>query len=276
MAIFQVDTMKAIISSTEDDKYLFFIPIVAWCWKKLDVQTICFIPSGRISALKIDLIFEVLQKVDTPVEFHVFDCAEGKEATYAQCSRLYAGALDLLDDEILVTSDADMALFKLPIPELIDSSVQFNVFGSDLVPPKQIPMCYVSAKASDWKLAFSKGRSLQQCLDELLKNIESATMKSDYWGKDQEEMFNSLYLHPIVIQDNPRARPGTQFASNRCDRDDINWRSYLGGYLVDAHLWRPGYTDENFANILELLQTQYPNDHFDWLIKYRNDYVSLL
>jgi len=270
--------MKCVISCTFDDNYFFFLPITVWCWNKLGVDVIVFFPilRGVEHAERFYLSQGTMKRNNSKWEMHQFECPKHKDATYAQCSRLYAGALDLSDDEILVTSDADMALFKLPIPELIDSSVQFNVFGSDLVPPKQIPMCYVSAKASDWKLAFSKGRSLQQCLDELLKNIESATMKSDYWGKDQEEMFNSLYLHPIVIQDNPRARPGTQFASNRCDRDDINWRSYLGPDLIDAHLWRPGFTDENFANILELLQTQCPEDNFQWLIDYRTAYLALL
>lgn len=78
---------------------------------------------------------------------------------------------------------------------------------------------------------------------------------------------------PILI---PRARPGTQFAANRVDRDDINWRAYVNDDLVDAHLWRPGYTDENFANIMELLTMKYPNEDFTWLRTYNEQYKNLL
>ena len=117
------------------------------------------------------------------------------------------------------------------------------------------------------------GKSYQNCLDELLGDIECENMRGNYWSKDQQNLWENTCDIAYLIG---RARPGTQFADNRVDRDDANWRSYLNDNLIDAHLWRPGYTDENFANIIELMTTMYPNDDFSWLVEYNEKYKALI
>jgi hypothetical protein len=262
--------MKAIISTTFDDKYLFFLPIVTWCWNKLGVDVICFVPVSDWN-LRTCLVWDTLVKNRFKYKIKEFAAPEHKEATYAQCSRLYASCLDLPEDEILVTSDIDMAVFELPIcPEH-----GINIFGADLVPDKQYPMCYAVAKKQTWERAFgTKGNTYQKCLDELLGDIECENFRGNYWGKDQEELFNGTQKVNKFLMS--RARPETQFADSRVDRDDVNWRSYVNDFLIDAHLWRPGYTDENFANIMELLRMKYPDDNFDWLTSFRAEYIKLL
>jgi hypothetical protein len=267
--------MKAVVSTTYSDTYLFFLPIITWCWNKLGVEVICFSPEHRVMAMgKLELINRVMQKMKCSV--HYFKSPEHKEATYAQCSRLYAAALDLPKHEILITSDVDMAIFNIPK----HMGGFMAIFGHDLVPPKQVPICYISGAVDEWRKRFKiMWRTYQECLDDLLGNIEADHFRGNYWAKDQEEAYNNLlgghwpsnYAHLL-----PRAKPGTQFASHRVDRDDINWRSYCGPDLIDAHLWRPGYEESNFNNIMELLQTQYPNDDFDWVRNYRNEYIKLL
>jgi len=274
--------MKAVISTTYDDKYLFFWPIVAFCWDKLNVGTICFAPESRHydarQSEKMGLIADMLirLKLRQVFQFYKFECPEHKEATYSQCSRLYAAALDLPNDEVLITSDVDMAVFR--VPPMMDFG--FSIFGTDLVPFGQMPMCYISATKHDWQRAFNPAElTYQAALDRLLKDIECENFRGNYWAKDQEEAYRKIkqyqydgnWLHQF-----DRARPGTQFANHRVDRDDINWRSYCTPCLMDAHLWRPGYTDENFSNIMELLMTQYPNEDFGWLISYRSEYIKLL
>lgn len=270
--------MKAIISTTYDDKYLFFLPIVTWCWNKLEVDVICFMPylNGEDQNKRIDVVNDALRSFGSKHQYVGFEAPEHKEATYAQCSRMYAAALDLPDDEVLVTSDIDMVVFQIP-PKLENG---FSVFGTDLVPIGQMPMCYISATRHDWLRAFNPSQmTYQAVLDQLLGGIECENFRGNYWAKDQEEAYKKIIYYKYMdgwLHQFDRARPGTQFAGNRVDRDDINWRSYCGPHLIDAHLWRPGYTNENFANILELLQTQYPEDNFQWLIDYRNQYIQLL
>ncbi len=276
---------KAIISSTYDDRYLYFIPLATWCWNKLGVDVICFMPhltANTDNNKKVDLILKTVRENKLSIKFHEFTSPKHKEATYAQVARLYAACLDLPEHEVLITGDVDMAMFKVPPHEN-----GITIFGSDLVPDGQFPMCYASGTVKEWRKVLKiqygalseKGKmalsikTYQQCLDELLGDIECENMRGNYWGKDQETLWQHTKDIAIKI---PRARHGTQFADNRVDRDDINWRAYVNDELVDAHLWRPGYTDENFANILELLTMKYPSENFQWLIDYTNAYKQLL
>ena len=149
--------MKAVISSTYDDKYLYFLPIVTWCWQKLGVDVICFYPKqlrtgegvSEQNAKKYWLIFETCEKNNLSIEFHRFKCPEHKEATYAQCSRLYAACLDLPEDEVLVTGDVDMAVFEIP-----PHYGNITIWGNDLVPHGQYPICYASGTVRYWRAYF--------------------------------------------------------------------------------------------------------------------------
>lgn len=268
--------MKAIISTTYDDKYLYFLPIVTWCWNKLGVDVICFLPKMRNNNQpyfdeKMKLITKYLpERFGVRLEF--FDCPEHKEATYSQCSRLYGACLDFPEDEVLITSDVDMAVFKLP-----PYHGGFTIFGGDLVPDGQYPMCYASATAKEWRQAFKlNNKTYQQCLDETIGKEECENMRGNLWSRDQETLKNMIMADASFITNVKRARPGTQFSDNRIDRDDINWRSYMNENLIDAHLWRPGYTEENFPKIMELMTTMYPQDDFNWLIEYNEKYKQLL
>lgn len=264
--------MKAVISSTNDPVYSFFIPITAWCWNMLNVDVVCFVPGNVSEVTKFAMDTMNFNGENRNLSYG-FNCPEHKEATYAQCSRLYGACLDLPEDEIIISSDIDMGVFSLP--PIYEGKM--TVCGVDLVPKGQVPMCYISAPVKEWRRVFKlNGRTCQQLLDNLLGSIECENFRGNYWAKDQEEAYEKIISANPRVVEIPRARPGTQFASNRVDRDDINWRSYVNDDLVDAHLWRPGYTDQNFANIMELLQMKYPEENFQWLIDYRNEYLKLL
>ena len=264
--------MKAIISSTYNNQYLYFLPIVTWCWNKLGVDVICFMPYRNTSLGRFILVSDTLTKQNMKGVIYNFDAPEHKEATYAQCLRNYAACLDLPEDELLVTSDVDMALFKTP--SYVDNGL-FSVFGYDLVPQGQYPQCYVTAPVKMWRETFGLyNKTYQQAIDDLLGDDECEHYRGCRWSVDQEQSFLNISKvnHNLIA----RARPGTQFASNRVDRDDTNWRSYVNDELIDAHLWRPGYEENSFNNILELLQMKYPNENFNWLVEYTEKYKQLL
>jgi hypothetical protein len=262
--------MKAIISTTYDDKYFFFLPIVSFLWNKMKVAVECFTPMPLPEHFKkIDLVRNAFASNALKVRVNYFDCPEHKKATYAQCSRLFGSCLTLPDDEIIVVSDIDMANFKLP-----PYGGDITIFGFDLVPHGQYPMCYATGRVSDWRSVMeTSGKTLQQCLDELLGGIECDNMRGNYWAKDQETLWDNTCDRAVHI---PRARPGTQFASNRVDRDDSFWRDRLNHDVIDAHLWRPGYEDENFEKIIELIQFFYPNDDLTWMREYQQQYKALI
>jgi hypothetical protein len=267
--------MKAVISTTYSDTYLFFLPIVTYCWNKLGVDVICFSPEFRVMEMpKLELINQTMQPMKCDVLY--FKCPEHKESTYAQCSRLYASALDLPEDEVLITSDVDMALFK--IPENMGGFM--SIFGHDLVPPKQVPICYLSGAVAEWRKRFKiMGRTYQECLDDLLGAIEADHFRGNYWAKDQEEAYNRIMGDPWPSGHAhllPRAKPGTQFATNRLDRDDAFLLERLSPEIIDYHMSRPGFEENNFNQILTVLKYYYPEDSFDWLKQYREQYIQLL
>lgn len=266
--------MKAIISSTYDDLYIWNIPLVTWAWNRLGVDVICFMPYSRdpMNCPNGDLVLKTIQDNGLKCQFQWFWAAPHKEATYAQCLRNYAACLDLPENQILITSDVDMLLLQLPF---WFNNTTMTVIGSDLVSNGQFPQCYIVGDVVHWREAFKlNGKTYQQAIDELLKDDECENYRGCRWSVDQEQSFLNISKvnHNLI----PRARPDTQFAANRVDRDDINWRAYVNDDLVDAHLWRPGYTDENFANIMELLTMKYPNEDFTWLRTYNEQYKQLL
>jgi hypothetical protein len=206
-----------------------------------------------------------------------FIVADDKAATYAQCSRLYAAALpDIPYDEVLITGDVDMAVFTTQFYFDAIKPYFITVIGADLVPEKQYPMCYIATSAKYWRemMWIREGETVQEKLDQLLGHIECDHFKGNYWGKDQETAWNHIIASglPRILVD--RAAPGTQFATRRADRD--GWPQVIPPDIIDAHLPRPGYTEENFAKILNLFQTMYPNEDFDWMVEYRNEYVKLI
>lgn len=267
--------MRAVISSTFDSKYLFFLPITTFLWNKLGVDVICFLPAMKFKGEqdKIYLINHAIMSHCSGLNMqYTFVCPEHKEATYAQCSRLYGACLDLPEDEILCVSDVDMVLFQ--VPPYVGG---FTVFGSDLVPEKQYPMCYISASVKDWRSAFElNGKMYQHALDELLGHIEAEHFRGNYWGKDQEEAFNKISTSGIDVNLVPRARPQTQWATKRYDRDDAYILDRLSLDTIDYHLNRPGYEQNNFNIIMTVLKYHYPNEDFSWLEEYRRKYMELL
>lgn len=271
--------MKAILSTTYDDKYLFYLPITTWSWNKLGIDVVCFIPDdkskGRIIQRKRKCVRNYFQRQGCNFLVN-YDSSIDKEATYAQCSRLYAGGLPLFQDhETLITGDVDMAVFNTEYFDRLNDG-NIHVVGTDLVPNNQYPMCYIAMAAQYWRsvMWIDFGQSAQEKLDDLLGPLECEHFAGNYWAKDQETAYNMIKESGLPINRHLRASPGTQFATQRADRD--GWPEIFPDDIIDAHLPRPGYTPENFAKILNLFQAMYPEDDFTWMIDYHKEYIKYI
>lgn len=281
--------MKAVISSTYDNRYLYFIPICVWAWNKLGVDVICFMPeikdffkfeSGILTEIDFDndkrvkLINETMIHKGMKFSMPRFSAPEHKEATYAQCSRLYGACLDLPEDEVIITSDIDMAVFKVPPFAHLGG---FTVLGADLVPDGQLPMCYATATVKDWRDAFElNGITYQQALDRLLGEDECQDYRACRWSVDQEQLRIKIFNSNGSINLLTRSNGQNQFAQNRYDRDDQFILDRLSPDTIDFHMNRPGYEEKNFEIILTILKYHYPQDDFEWLKKYTEEYNKLL
>lgn len=268
--------MTAVISTTYDDKYFFLLPITTWCWNKLGIDVICFIPKERneLDYKKMQLLFA--QNAFLLPNFVQFDAPADKKVTYAQCSRLFAASLNGIPDKtVLISSDVDMAVFGNYFEECIAGPGEIHIHGYDLTPPGQYPICYVQGDLAAWRKLLLIERDYQQHLDDLLGNIECEHFAGNYWCKDQETLYNAVSANRVPVVYKHRAQPGTQFATRRLDRDDTFMLERLSPDIIDYHMHRPGYTDGAFANILAVLSYFYPNEDFQWLIDYRDKYLKL-
>lgn len=270
--------MTAVFSTTYDDLYLFYLPIVSWSWNKIGCKSICFLPHSLPVETTETQKFALAEKYCQDISFYRFDAPDHKKATYAQCSRLYAAALDLPDDEVLVTTDIDMAVFNPAYFRQLTSG-QIHVVGHDLVPAGQYPICYVAMPVKTWKqvMHITAGVPVQNYLDELLSALECDHFRGNYWGKDQETIYFNLTYGDFgawTIVKHERAKHPHGFATRRADRD--GWPDAALPDIIDAHLPRPGYTDDNFSKIYRLFEQMYPNEDIGWMQEYRNQYLHLL
>lgn len=273
--------MKAVISSSHDDKYYYFIPIVVYLWKKLGVDVICF-----TEGLNFPVVTEEDEKwvrkahlvehytKGSGLIFKAVLAPKNKMCTYLQCSRLYGACLDLPEDEVIITSDIDMAVFKVPPFAHLGG---FTVLGADLVPDGQLPMCYATATVKDWRDAFElNGITYQQALDRLLGEDECQDYRACRWSVDQEQLRIKIFNSNGSINLLTRSNGQNQFAQNRYDRDDQFILDRLSPDTIDFHMNRPGYEEKNFEIILTILKYHYPQDDFEWLKKYTEEYNKLL
>ena len=267
----------AVISTTYDPKYLWYLPITTWVWNKMGFKVVCFMPYGHTDGDEYmgNLVVDTLVKEGLNGVRHYFDCPKHKEATYSQCSRLYASAVDLPEDETLVISDIDMLVLNtdyfLPAADGI-----IDIYGADLVPPNQYPMCYGVANVGTWRKLIGEGTP-QQHLDRLLGHIECENMRGNYWASDQENLYNLIHSNDEVdYRLHNRAKPGTQFATQRLDRDDSFILDRLSPDIWDYHMNRPGYEPQNFEKIMAILSYYFPHEDLSWVEFYNKSFVNLL
>lgn len=261
--------MHAILSATNNDLYAFPLPFTVYSWNKIGINCLVFVPKS--GGEKIELAKKYCSVLNT---FKTFNSPLHKEPTYSQVSRLFGCCVEFPGDEVLITGDADLCVFGDYLLKANDGGV--HVFGSDLVAGDQLPMCFLAAPADKWRniMWAPPGFGYQYYLDELLGPIESQHFRSDQWCFDQNLAYKNFIKSGLPIVMHNRAAPGTQFATRRADRD--GWPQAFSPDLIDAHLPRPGYTEENFAKIINLFKSMYPNEDFQWMIDYRNEYLNLI
>lgn len=260
-----------------DDKYYWYLPLTVWGWNKLGYNVVCFMPidTSPLLSSKTALINNALESINAKLRIEHFISEEHKSATYCQVSRLLACCLDLSEKEQLVVSDIDMLFLSQDYIKPAGWAI-IDVYGADLVPPNQFPMCYLSGTVETWRLLFGS-KTYQQWLDEIVGSIESDHFRGCQWSLDQDNAYRLIKGSETVdyITHN-RARQGTQFASKRYDRDDAYILDRLSPDTIDYHMNRPGYEPQNFEIIMKVLQYHYPNDGFDWLKDYNEQYKKLL
>ncbi len=254
-----------IVSTNENHSYLFFLPLVCLAWKKLgwnvhciytgDIDNESFVLAKRFS----DCTFSYIQK-----PFNVM-----RNETLTQVSRLYAA--EYLDG-YLMTSDIDM----LPLSNYwrFDEN-KITCWGRDLS-DRHYPICYIGASQENWKLLMG-GCNMENDLE---KNIAyKSEIFSEWWQVDQDIVTNKIdnLLEKNLLDVKPRGiAPNTHYPLGRIDRG--NWTKTLEQpERIDAHLLRPGFVDDNWFQILNLVSACFGlnEDEINELEKYKNLYAYI-
>lgn len=270
--------MTAIISSTYDKNYWFFVPIVSWLWNKIGVDVICFTPvvyTTDEDFKKWSLLMDTIEDNNIKCTIYDFYTEKHKAATYAQTVRLYAACLTLPENEVLITSDCDMGVFGDYLKQF-DGNIQ--LFGADLLEgEKMYPMCYCSATVKQWRqiMNIDYGEdSYQDKLDSTLGVIETDHFRGNYWCFDQENLYNGILKSGLPVTMYPRAKLPERFASRRLDRDDSFLMERDVTDIIDFHFPRPGH--EHIENTLTIFKRKFPDENFDWIRTFTEQYKALL
>jgi hypothetical protein len=269
--------MTAVVSTDYNDKYLWYLPLTVWAWNKIGYDVICFMPYENTgnTFMHVSKTLTELPKGFNNVIYN-FKAEEHKAATYCQVSRLLACCLDLPEQEQLVVSDIDMLFFSKDYIKPASWAI-IDVYGADLVPPNQFPMCYLSGTVQTWRALLGEKKTYQEYLDEIVGVIECENFRGCQWSLDQDLIHRLITKSEQVdFVGHNRTNGQNQFATRRYDRDDSYILDRLSPDTIDFHMNRPGYEDANFEKIMAILIYHYPNENFEWIINYNHQYKTLL
>lgn len=253
---------KAVISVTNDVNYLPFLPFAIYSWNKLGASVIVIVDEETSNSKQFNFLTQV---VDLDFEIMTFSCMPNETVTYSQVGRLF-GAINQLDETVLITSDVDMCVFDESL--LNDPFESIVVTGIDLPSSdlSQIPMCYTSMRAANWKKVFSINQSIS-----LSENISLALNPRKPIDRAEEWFFDQLYLSKKVLESKiplvgveRRLNDTHRIATRRADRD--GWPNDMSfDNIIDAHLPRPITDHENFLKIKRLFELKYSSHDLAWI-----------
>lgn len=230
--------MQYVINSTDNNLfYAYFIPIVSQMWKSLGYYPVTLVlgqePEWAINT-KTSFVLEHIRKHSAVVPIR--RVVGIKDSTVVQISRIFASAHEFVDDDYLLTSDADMLPLDKNWFHQQNPSKQFHIFGADAYGRRRFPICYLGATAGIWrKLMKTQPIGIDATLRAALNPAR------DDWNYDESLITEKLlgsYLYPAHCQFIDRGWPEGR-ATRRLDRAAWNWQGQRD--LVDCHSLRPGY-----------------------------------
>lgn len=169
------------------------------------------------------------------------------------------------NDNFYLTADIDMLPLNGPYFNNIDPEMA-NFFGSDLYQMKKQPICYIGMKGKYWNKFYYNGDLYEEC-EKRYPNIDPW-----YWD---EEFFRDRFneTKPVPVRHIKRGTYPNGYPVGRVDRGCWSLDHKM---LIDCHMLRPGYTDENFNKMIELINKVLPDEDKEWIYRYREEFIEQL
>lgn len=251
-----------ILSCDTNPDYLFLLPITAKTWELQGWEVCANVESNK----RTECIFNVMP-------FGSYEFFEHKVAglsliSVSQIIRLLHTTCQ--EDRTVCIGDVDMLLASDFLYKRFDLT---NVFGHDLTNFEHIPICYVTATRDKWLkiIDFNEQENWEEWILQMIKKHG----KENPWCWDQDILTGQLkeYGYENINFINRGTDPNNHnLPLGRWDRYG-NFKKPTG-QIHDVHLMRKPYTDDNFCKLMEILYTIYPNENWDWVNKYRNEFLK--
>ena len=259
-----------VVSSNNNPDYLFFLPIVEWCWNQLGWKTAMMLTADvDVNKIGKHKVFSDTIMIQLPE-------IEGiRPETMAQGGRLYACNY-LPKDTLVMTSDADM----IPLSNFLKPNRdEITEFGHDLTWFNFFPMCYIAMKTEKWQkimdLSYDTKRDFER--DAKANGRPYATEWERWWDFDWEHITQKLKEsgEPITHVNRGQVQcAGATLAKGRIDRYAYPkaWDEALQQpERMDCHCINAAYSDERWGRLFALMLECFGEDA-RWMEKYKNDF----
>lgn len=273
---------RVVLSSDRNPDYAFFAPLSCLLWKRHGYKALLFIV-GTAAEWRADprLRASLERSREVGAEIHFIPTFDGvRTSTVAQCVRMFGAAVPLAEDDYLLTSDIDM----FPLGPWVggnrnpekDLQIYYANAYHEGVP--HYPMCYIGATVKTWRnvVACDPGSYafvIINALANVLKNAPKDTAGA--WSYDEyvlSRLISQWTGFPDRVQLIDRTFVEGEWRLDRSMPAKI-WAEVpaLTG-IADAHLPRPGFTDEGWAQIRPVLNLALPRELMSWCDDYREQW----
>jgi len=274
----------AVIGCNANEAYSFFLPMVAALWHRLDHTLLAILvdePAWSTSAHQLELAH--LRSAGARIAWAPAHPRE-RTATVAQVTRLFAALLPgVASTDQLLTTDVD----TWPLGTWIgNASGELQLYNANLYPPDPLwptpahfPMCYVSGAAAVWRELMG-GTDFEAALRAALDSCQAGKPPSvdpHVWAWCLDERILSERVTRWSGYPDRCAlitRDWQRHGERHVDRYRFEVPADLVGF-ADAHLRRPGFTEEHWPALRALLALALGESaaaHWD---AYRDAYLSL-
>lgn len=246
-----------ILGVNDNPKYLYYLPLVVWAWRKLGWEPITFFCGNKGVAERFVPEFNT---------YNIRECLiydPHKSSTISQVVRLYGACVT---DGMIMTSDVDM----LPLSDYWKPDEKMiNTYGRDLT-DYHYPICYIAMDAKRWISVMNITSPLYGV--HLRRDLR---VQDNQWGLDQDIITeNLLHVKKEINHIDRGTDKRTGYPIGRVDRS--NWR-LDHKELIDAHLPHDIFiNDKSFHNVLNLLHHVWPKENWNWYIQYHKEFKKLL
>ncbi len=270
-----------VLSVNWNPDYLWYLPLTVWAWRKFGWEPIVFY-NGPQKETAEDPLWCAFRHIDKAYALNFFDVKDipgYRSDTITQISRLY-GAAALDGENYLMLGDIDL----LPLSDVWDVGPHIEgitIWNHDLTDFTEIPMCFVGMPSSKWiEVMGLTSDDYNALIKRDLDSMPNAKETADWsvrWSVDQQlltKRLNECQFKKTFIN---RGKLPNGYARGRVDRG--SW-SLDHPELIDAHLLRDCYKDstigrQNMVKVLQLLAKVWPEESFDWLVSYTQEFRKL-